>query len=134
VWRREKDLAFQQGRPCRACWAEVQAKESEALCGLGGLPKLTGTAKQVLWGRTLRGRVLMRLQGEAAHLDRIRKAEGLPAVSEAFLALVLPNALSERKAKWWIDHREDGAALHLFLSRAELDQVDEMKNFVVCPF
>jgi hypothetical protein len=94
----EEKAGWLAGKDCRACWlARQRAREQVAArhAARHGFPPLTGSPAQIPWAEAVRQRLI-------AGLDRaLREGRGNPerlASTRAFL-------LSQREAKWWIDHR-----------------------------
>jgi hypothetical protein len=93
------------GNPCPEC---EQAKRTEATAAANaeaaeaaskaGLPKLTGSEKQIAWAETIRMKVIAQAQ------DAINRTATTPA-RQAQVAPLLAKLKAQTNAAWWIDNR-----------------------------
>lgn len=93
---RERKIAYLESIDCRACWDAAQAAQAKE----AGLPDLTGSPKQIAWANGIRNRIL----SEAARC--IEAHPDWPNTDKWLTELK-----KETAARWWIDHRDEGAAL-----------------------
>ena len=136
-WKKARDIEWQKGQVCTACWSLGQAEAQEALCAVPDLPELDGAQRQITWARSLRAAAIARVQLEAWRMDQERQAKGLEPARDRYLALVLPRLLARTEAGWWIDQREgDPVALVLdFPTEDALEALrQEAAQVIPCPF
>lgn len=93
---RERKIAYLESIDCRSCWDAAQAAKAHE----AGLPELSGSPKQIAWANGIRNRILAEADSCInAHPDWPNMDKWLTELKK------------ETAARWWIDHRDEGAAL-----------------------
>lgn len=99
------------GRTCRASDVERQGAQAEAAAEAEGLPQLTGTPKQIVWGVTLRHKALSDADAYLDYLRETGQLKGRVATDREFFEAqkerVLESLRVHSEAAWWIDRRYD---------------------------
>lgn len=106
--QKERVLFLEEKGLCPSCYKRREGdRELETAklleLSLGGLPDMLGTEKQVSWARRIRGQMV------AAFLDEYSDEIDLKGLGEAIRSRVPGSEVfSERKASYWIEHRNLG--------------------------
>jgi hypothetical protein len=101
-----------KGQVCRECYIAGINEAAAVAAAEQGLPRLTGSEKQVAWATTIRDELLGRCEGWIK--KTIEMAEG-KATDEDLARFreetgkALETLKSKTSASWWIDHRGDSS-------------------------
>ena len=114
---RERTRAWLATMPCEECECAAQRAAVEEAVVAQGLPQLAGTPKQLARAQTIRHEILARVARDREELAAAGRREN---ASEERYARMLgefdgwaAKLRGQRKAWWWIDHR-DAPLDHLF--------------------
>jgi hypothetical protein len=89
---RDRKLEWLATQPCIDCKKESDLRAAQDVADQNGLPKLTGSEKQVAWAEKLRAQVWQSLQ-------ELEKREAKPEESTDWIEWLFSHA----EAKWWIE-------------------------------
>lgn len=101
---RDHKIACLESKPCRECAAKAAAEDAVK----AGLPKLSGSEKQVAWALDIRNEMIATLEDEGKQVIA-RRAEKCTdeqvAEVRANIAKAIGNVKAVKDAKWFIDNR-----------------------------
>ncbi len=100
---RESRLAWLRKTACRDCYRTEQTATASRTASEQGLPRLTGSDKQIAWAETIRKEI----SDKAKALQTEKAAVGTDE-QRALLAGIIGRVMAHTDCRYWIDNRGAG--------------------------
>ena len=110
---RYEHIERQKSRLCPDCYRAQQTEQAADHAEAAGLPKLTGSDKQIAWAETIRSKKLAEIAQQRADFEALGLRKGATpeniAAGMAQFDAVAAKVTVQADARFWIDNRDLGA-------------------------